>query len=130
MYWRIVKVRNKKMKYVKQIVLMFITSMLIFTLTSCTKCISTETSTVEVKVVDKYYRGAYLTPVNYGKGITMITQPAVYKIIVEYADSTYNIYGFEAYNQYADKVGENVSAIIETKKYDDGTVKCNITNLE
>ena len=37
------------MKYVKQIVSMFIISMLIFTLTSCTKCISIETSTVEVK---------------------------------------------------------------------------------
>jgi len=31
---------------------------------------------------------------------------------------------------HVEKVGENANAILETKKYDDGTVKCNITNLE
>ena len=118
------------MKYIKQIISMFVALALIFALTSCAKCIGTETSTVEVKVIDKYYRSAYVTPVYYGKGITMITHPAVYKIIVEYEGNAYAFYGIDTYTKYVDKVGENADAILETKKYDDGTVKYNITTLE
>lgn len=36
------------MKYIKQIISMLVAMTLIFILTSCAKCISTETSTVEV----------------------------------------------------------------------------------
>ena len=118
------------MKYIKQIISMLVAMTLIFILTSCEKCISTETSTVEVKVIDKYYRSAYVTPVNCGKSITMITHPAVYKIMVEYEGNAYAFYGIDTYTKYVEKVGENANAILETKKYDDGTVKCNITNLE
>ncbi len=38
--------------------------------------------------------------------------------------------GIDTYTKYVDKVGENANAILETKKYDDGTVKYNITTLE
>lgn len=118
------------MKYIKQIISMLVAIALIFTLASCAKCISTETSTVEVKVIDKYYRGAYVTPVNCGKSIAMITHPAVYKIMVEYEGNAYAFYGIDTYTKYVDKVGDNANAILEAKKYDDGTVKYNITTLE
>lgn len=87
------------MKYIKQIISMLVAMTLIFILTSCAKCISTETSTVEVKVIDKYYRSAYVTPVNCGKSITMITHPAVYKIMVEYEGNEYAFYGIDYISQ-------------------------------
>lgn len=87
------------MKYIKQIISMLVAMTLIFILTSCAKCISTETSTVEVKVIDKYYRSAYVTPVNCGKSITMITPPAVYKIMVEYEGNAYAFYSIDTYTK-------------------------------
>ena len=34
---------------------------LMFILTGCAKCISTETSTVQVKIIDEYHRAVYTT---------------------------------------------------------------------
>lgn len=101
-----------------------------FVLTGCTKCISTETSTVQVKIVDKYYRGAYTTPIFNGKTTTIVTHSATYRITVEYNSVKYNISSHKTYNKYYDKVGEYADGILETKKYDDGTEKYRITGLK
>ena len=103
---------------------------LIFTLTGCAKCISTEMSTVQVKVTDEYYMPMYTTPIFNGKLTTVITHPAVYSITVEYDDVKYDISGSDTYDKYFDKVGEYVNGTLETKKYDDGTVRYNIVGLE
>lgn len=98
--------------------------LLIFSLSGCAKCISTETSTVQVKIVDEYYRGVRYNPA------TKMTQPSEHRITIEYNDVEYYIYGSETYHKYSDKVGEYTNGTLETKKYDDGTERYNIIGLE
>lgn len=104
----------------------------LFILTGCAKCISAETSTVQVKITDEYYRAAYTTPYYNPTTKTIMLQSyaTVYRITVEYNGTEYNIFGSNTYNKYSDRVGEYVNAILETNKYDDGTVKYNIIGLE
>ena len=105
---------------------------LMFTLVGCAKCIGIETSTVQVKVTDEYYEEDY-TEVYYNP-VTKISlpksHPAVYSITVEYDGTEYNISGRDTYNKYSDKIGEYVNALLETTKYDDGTVRYDIISLE
>lgn len=112
---------KKKILYSLALLLAFM-----FILTGCAKCISTETSTVQVKIIDEYHRAAYTTMYYSPATKTMMPQshPAVYRITVEY-----NISGSNTYNKYSDKIGEYVDGILETKKYDDGTVRYNIVDL-
>ena len=100
------------------------------TLVGCRKCISTETSVVQVKVVDEYYRSAYVTMFWNGKSMMPLSHPATYRITVEHDGVNYNIYGSTVYKQYSTRVGEYVNGILETKKYDDGSVEQDILNLE
>lgn len=117
----------KKVLY--SITMMFI---FVFSLVGCAKCISTETSTVQVKITDEYHRAAYTT-MHYNPATkTMMPQPhpAVYRITVEYDGIEYNISGSNTYNKYSDQIGEYVNGTLETKKYDDGTVRYSIVDLE
>lgn len=117
---------KKKILYSLALLLAFM-----FILTGCAKCISTETSTVQVKIIDEYHRAAYTTMYYNPATKTMMPQshPAVYRITVEYNGVEYNISGSNTYNKYSDKIGEYVDGILETKKYDDGTVRYNIVDL-
>lgn len=105
---------------------------LVFILTGCAKCINTETSTVQVKVTDEYHRAAYTTMYYSPATHTMLPQshPAVYRITVEYDGVKYNISGRDTYNKYFNKIGEYINGILIIKKFDDGTVKYNIVDLE
>lgn len=96
-------------------------------LTGCVQCVSTETSTAQVKIVDKKYRTGSATPV-YGGGA--IRRPAIYQITVEYNGEMYNISGQSTYRKYANQVGKMANATLETRKYDDGTVRYDIVSLE
>lgn len=104
-------------------------ALMIFSLSGCAKCIDTQYSTVDVKIVDEYYRSMYITPIKCGKATTMITHPAVYDITVEYNGTDYVISGSDTYEKYSDKIGEFTTGMLETKSYDDGTVRYNITEL-
>lgn len=87
---------------------------------------------VQVKVVDEYYRAAYTT-MHYNPAIkTMLPQKhsAIHKITVEYNGVEYNISDSDTYNKYSDKVGEYVNGTLETKKYDNRTVKYKVIGLE
>jgi hypothetical protein len=99
-------------------------------LTGCAKCISEETKTVEVEVIDSYYKGMWIQPVFTGKVTTMITHPAIYKIYIEYEGVEYTIFGRDTYDKYSEKIGEKVNGILEIRKYDDGTVRNAIIALE
>lgn len=99
-------------------------------LTGCRKCISTETSIVQVKVIDEYYRPSYITTISTGKTITMISHPPTYKITVEYNNILYDISGSDVYYKYSNKIGEYVNGTLQIKKYDDGTEKYKIIGLE
>lgn len=103
---------------------------LIFMLSGCAKCISTETTTVQVKITDEYHRSMYVIPVYNGKTTTMVTHPAEYRITVEYDGSEYVISGRDVYDKYSDKVGEYTNGTLETKTYDNGMIKYNIIDLE
>ena len=117
---------KKKILYSLTLLLVFM-----FILTGCAKCISVETSTVQVKITDEYHRAAYTTMYHNPATKTMMLQshPAVYRITVEYDGIEYNISGSNTYNKYSDQIGEYVNGTLETKKYDDGTVRYNIVDL-
>lgn len=103
---------------------MSVIAILIFSLSGCRECISTETSTVQVKITDEYYRGARYNPA------TKMMQPSKHIITVEYDDVEYEFYGSDVYDKYYDKVGEYINGTLETRKYNDGTVRYNIIDLE
>lgn len=111
-----------------------LTIMLMFAvvLTGCAKCVSTETSTVQVKVTNVYHKASYTTtyynPAT--KTIFPQTHAAIYKITVEYDGTEYDIRGRDTYYKYSKSIGKSVNGTLETKKYDDGTVKYNIVDLE
>lgn len=114
----------------KKIVLTCIISIILVSLCGCAKCISVDTSIVEVKIVDEYHRGMYITPMPCGKSTIMITHPAVYRITIEYNGEKYDIDGKDIYEKYKDKIGEMANATLETKTYDDERVKYNIIELK
>ena len=58
------------------------------------------------------------------------TYPATYRIDVEYNGSKFSFYDYSTYKKYSNRVGDYVNAIIQIKKYDDGTTKYNIIGLE
>lgn len=114
----------------RNILMIMVVAFFIISLTGCAKCISTETSTVQVKVTDEYHRAMYTTPIFTGKTTIITTHPAVYRITVEYNGVEYDISGSDTYDKYSNRVGEYVNGTLETKKYDDGTVRYNIISLE
>lgn len=122
---------NKKIIkiYLCALTLMF---MLAVMLACCAKCVSTETSTVQVKVTNAYHKASYTTMYYSPATKTMLpqTHAAIYKITVEYDGTEYDIRDRDTYYKYSDSIGESVNGILETKKYDDGTVKYNIVDLE
>ena len=114
----------------KRILTFLVFMIMIFSLVGCTKLVSTECENVEVSIVDKYYRGMYLTPVFNGKTTTFITHPAVYRITVEYNGVEYTISSSDTYNKYKEKVGQTAIGTLEIRTYDDGSVKYDITALK
>lgn len=103
---------------------------MIFSLMGCAKLIDTRYENVEVTVVDQYHRSMYLQPMMVGKTMTLITHPAIYRIIVEYNGFEYSINGEDTYAKYKNRIGQTTIGNLETKIYDDGTVKYSIVSLE
>lgn len=101
-------------------------------LTGCAKCISTETSTVKVKVTDEYYKAAHTTMFYNPAAHTYQTlrHPAVYEITVEYDGRKYEFSGRDTYDKYSKRIGEYVNGTLRTKKYDNGKTICYIVDLE
>lgn len=102
----------------------------LLSLVGCAKCIGVEGATVEVKVVDERYTSEYVTFMYINKTMFPQTHPAVYRITVEYNGIEYSISGRETYEKYKNSIGEYVNGILETKTYDDGTVRYDILSLE
>lgn len=100
----------KKSIYVLAILLMF-------TLVGC-KRISTERLTVQVKIIDEYYKPTY------------VYSPSIYEITVEYDGDKYYFRDRETYNKYSSRVGEYVNGTLQIRKYDNGTVLYDMISLE
>lgn len=94
------------------------------------ECISTETTEVEVKITDKYYMPCYVTYIYMEKFTSTLFYPARYLITVEYNGNEYIIYGEGVYKAYSDKIGQTAIGLLETKTYDDGSVKYNIISIK
>ena len=86
------KAINHKKHNQKVLCMVSVLFILIFTLSGCAKCISTETTTVQVKITDEYHRSMYVIPVYNGKTTTLVTHPAEYRITVEYDGIEYVTY--------------------------------------
>lgn len=121
------------MKGIKKVLYSTVLIMVLaFILTGCAKCISTETSTIQVKVINQYYEPEYSIS-RYDlnlKTIVIDRMPATYRIDVEYNGVEFSFHGQSTYKKYSNRVGEYVNATILIKKYDDGTAKYKITGLE
>lgn len=111
------------------LILILVLLPVITVMAGCAKLVSTEYETVQVEIVDQYHRGSYMTPCRVGKVTTFITHPAVYRITVAYNGVEYSISGHDTWEQYRYMVGMTVPATIETRVYDDGTVKYDIVAL-
>mgnify|MGYP004695974939 CR=1 FL=1 len=111
--------------------LFLITAIIIIVfLSGCTKCVSTETKTVQVKVTDEYHHGAWVQPILIGKTHSSIYHSATYRITVEYENIEYDIYGRDTYDKYSSRIGQYVNGVLQIKKYDDGSLRYDIINLE
>lgn len=111
--------------------LILITSIIIIVfLSGCTKCISTETEIVQVKIVDEYHCGTRVQPVFIGKTASYICYPATYRITVEYENVKYNISGKDTYDKYSNRIVEYVNGVLQIKKYDDNSLRYYIINIE
>ena len=100
------------------------------TLTGCKKCVSTEYEYVPVKITDAESRLAYSYPVRVGKTTSIRVVPASYNTVVEYDSVEYSLSSSETYYKYRDKIGKTAKGKLETKRYDDGSMKIRIVSLE
>lgn len=124
------KAINHKKHNQKVLCMVSVLFILIFTLSGCAKCISTETTTVQVKITDEYHSSMYVIPIWNGTTTTLITHPEECRITVEYDGIEYVISGRDVYDKYFDKVGEYTNGTLETKTYDNGMIEYNIIGLD
>ena len=112
------------------VVLAIIIGFLLFT--NIPECIETNTSNVQVQIIDKYYQPESTAPLIIGKRVihAHYHYPAKYIIVVRYNDKKYQIDNEELYYKYRDMIGEYITCTLETKYYNDGTVKETIIDLE
>lgn len=113
----------------KILAIMLALMMLCPMLIGCAELIDTKYETVQVEIVDEYYRGSRTTVTMVGKVPVARRIPARYEITVKYEGVEYTVSGQETYEQYKDMVGETVSATLEIRTYDDGTIKLDIISL-
>ena len=102
----------------------------IFVLTSRAECVSVETTSVQVRVVDSFYLPMHTTYVISGKVLVPIIHSPTYRITVEYNGTEYNFYGSDIYNKYSGRIGEYINGTVEIKKYDNGSTRYNIIGLD
>lgn len=112
------------------LVVIFAAVIVSMTLTGCKKCVSTEYEYVPVKIVDAERRPAYSYPVRVGKTMSIRVVPASYNTVVEYDSVEYSLSSSETYYKYRDKIGKTAKGKLETKRYDDGSMKIRIVSLE
>lgn len=119
----------KDWRYIKRLVVLLLICGVMCALCGCSKCLSVEHETVEVKVVDTYYRGPWTQMIMSGKVMVPVHHAAVYRVSVQYEGLWYNIEGADAYNQYKNRVGETVPATMEIRTFVDDTIKRDIISL-
>lgn len=122
--------RNNMNPMKLMLAVIFATVIISMTLTGCKKCVSTEYKHVPVKIIDAESRSAYSYPVRVGKTTSIRVVPASYNTVVEYDSVEYSLSSSETYYKYRDKIGKTAKGKLETKRYDDGSMKIRIVSLE
>lgn len=122
--------RNNMNPMKLMLVVIFMAVIVSITLTGCKKCVSTEYEHVPVKIIDAESRSAYSYPVRVGKTTSIRVVPASYNTVVEYDSVEYSLSSSETYYKYRDKIGKTAKGKLETKRYDDGSMKIRIVSLE
>lgn len=90
----------------KTAVFILLTILFACSLIGCTKPAevkSTEDSTVQVKIVDEYYRDSYMTSIHNVKSFRYTPCLTVYHISVEYNGKQYYLTDKESYELYHDE---------------------------
>jgi hypothetical protein len=98
----------------------------IILLVGCADVVKTDTQEVEVIVIDKYHRTAWLQPC----GKAFISHPAKYEITVLYDSVQYTINDSKTYYKFKDKIGDKAIGVLKISTYDDGSIKQDITKLK
>lgn len=80
-------------------------------------------------IVDKYYRAMWLQPVITGKTTTFINHPEISKICIEYKGNRIWIEDDNVYDEYKDKINEEVKINVIEREYKGGKVKYNIESI-
>ena len=115
---------------VKKITVFLVALTVMVVCCSCAKLTNTEQKTVDVTITDSRHTTMYVTPIVSGKVTTMITHPATWNVSVQYDGNTYRLSGHKTYDLCSDHIGESAKAILETKYYDDGTIRNDIISID
>ena len=119
----------KKIK-TKYLILVLAVYILAISLTGCKKCIEKFDSTVQVEIVNEYYKPKetrFTGMVNHVPQFR--TDYAEYEITVNYNGTEYSLNDESTYRKYHGRIGQTVSAVLITKTYDNGKVKQWIDSL-
>lgn len=121
--------RKEDMRKAKGMIL-FILIITLFT--GCAKCIDVQSSETEVTITDVYHRSSYTTMQYNAATKTMKPHihPAVYRITVTYNGADYYFHDATTYKKCEDRIGETVTATLETRTYDDGTKRYGIVSIK
>lgn len=126
---KISKKVNKK-SFLLPVVMICIVITLV-SLGGCNKCVDKQATTVNVTIVNEFYE-PQKTYHRYSASLDRYvseTRWAEYEITVEYDRVWYSLRDENTYRKYHGKIGEIVKATLVTKKFEDGSVKKNITEL-
>lgn len=104
--------------------------MIVFTGCDVAECISTEYEEVTVKIVDSYHRDQYTTYQYCGKVLIPITHREINQITVEYDNVDFVLNDEYSYGLYHTNIGEDVIAVFEISKYDNGDITREIISLK
>jgi hypothetical protein len=99
----------------------------------CAKVISTEHKTVQVKIIDLYYKPEevvkHITNINGKKKTNYTTKRAEYRVTVEYDSKQYNFRDKEYYYKAENKKSQCINGMLEIKTYGDKTSREEIIDI-
>ncbi len=101
-------------------IIFVLTFFIVTFLASCAKITKEEDIDVKATIIGTYHRPSCVIPIRSGDITTFITQPAVYKVTVEYEGIEYKISDRNFYEECKDKIGETVKVVCHKIYYDNG----------
>jgi hypothetical protein len=104
-------------------------ALIIFAISTDDSLITTEYETVEVQIVDTYYRDRGTSVIFVGKTCVARTTPAKYEVTVKYNGCKYTVDDEATYERCKDSIGETVNATLEIRTHENGQVWYDIIEL-